>query len=135
MSPDVVPYLHPVAGLAATALAAYAASLGLRSRRGGPDADRARRRHRAIGPWVWTLYAVNWLGGLATVRWARPEIETAASGHFTVAGAIVVLLTAGALLSRRVPVDARARAVHPLIGATALLLSGVQIFLGLQLLP
>ena len=31
--------------------------------------------------------------------------------------------------------DPRARAVHPWIGATALLLSGVQVFLGLQLMP
>jgi len=135
MSSSVVPYLHPVAGLAATALAAYAASLGLRSRRPGPEAAASRRRHRAIGPWVWALYALNWAGGLATVRWARPEIETAASGHFTLAGVIVALLTLGALLSRRVPVDARARLVHPIIGAAALLLSAVQIFLGLQLLP
>ncbi|HYR95138.1 MAG TPA: DUF4079 family protein [Candidatus Binatus sp.] len=132
---SVVPYLHPLAGIAATALAAYAASLGLRSRRAGPGAEAARRRHAAIGPWLYALYLLNWLGGLATLRWARPEIEAAASGHFTVAGVIVVLLTGGALLSRWVRVDPRARAIHPVLGATALLLSGVQVFLGLQLLP
>jgi hypothetical protein len=131
----LAPYLHPAAGLAATGLAAYQASLGLRSRRPRPDAAAARRRHAAIGPWLWALYALNWLGGLATVRWSRPDIEAAASGHFSLAGAIVGLLTAGALLSRRVPFDRRARAVHPVIGATALVLSGVQVFLGLQLLP
>ena len=135
MSTTIVPYLHPVAGLAATALAAYAASLGFRSRRPGPGADVARRRHAAIGPWLYALYVLNWAGGFATVRWARPEIEAAASGHFTVAGVIVGLLTAGALLSVRVRVDRRARAVHPILGASALVLSGVQIFLGLQLLP
>jgi hypothetical protein len=78
---------------------------------------------------------LTWLGGLATVRWSRPEIETAASGHFTVAGLIVALLTGAALLSLRVRLDRRARAIHPVLGAMALLLSGVQVFLGLQLLP
>src|SRR5690349_20149304 len=127
------PWVHPVAGLAATALAAYQASLGLRSRRRRPDAPAARRRHAAVGPWLWALYALNWLAGIATVRWARPEIETAASGHFSLAGAIVALLTLGAVLSRWVPVDARARVIHPVIGAAVLVLSGVQVFLGLQL--
>jgi hypothetical protein len=42
---------------------------------------------------------------------------------------------ARALVSRRIDHDPRARAVHPWIGATALLLSGVQVFLGLQLMP
>ena len=135
MWPTLAPYLHPVAGLAATALAAYQASLGIRSRRPGLDAQAARRRHASVGPWLLALYALNWLGGLATVRWSRPEIETAASGHFTLAGVIVALLGVGALLSRRVPVDRRARVIHPVIGATALVLSGVQVFLGLQLLP
>ena len=135
MGPSLVLYLHPIAGLAATGLAAYQASLGLRIRQSRPDAAASRRRHAVVGPWLWGLYAVNWLGGLATVRWSRPEIDTAASGHFSLAGAIVALLTAGALVSRRVPVDRWARAVHPVIGATALLLSGVQVFLGLQLLP
>jgi hypothetical protein len=130
-----LPYLHPVAGLAATALAAYQASLGLRGRRAGQRAEAARQRHAAVGPWLYALYVLNWLGGLATVRWARPDIDAAASGHFTVAGLIVVLLTAGVLLSLRIRVDRWARAIHPVLGATALVLSGVQVFLGLQLLP
>jgi hypothetical protein len=116
------------------ALAAYTASLGLRARRPGADAERARRRHAAVGPWLWALVVVNWGLGLATVAWARTDLETAASGHFTVGTAIVLLFTAAAALSRRVPTDARARAVHPLLGAAALVLSGVQVFLGLQLL-
>ena len=133
--PALAAYLHPVAGLVATALVAYQASLGLRARGVRRGADDARRRHAALGPWLWTLVTLNWAGGIVAVRWWRTDIETAASGHFAVGSGILVLLTAGALLSRRVPTDARARTIHPLLGAAALLLCGVQVFPGLQLLP
>lgn len=128
-------YLHPVAGLVTTALVAYAASLGLRARRSRRDAGLARRRHRRVAPVVYGLVVANWLAGLGVVWWLEPDLDPAASGHFTVGTLIVLLLTAGALLSFRVPTDPRARAVHPILGATALLLAGVQVFLGLQILP
>jgi hypothetical protein len=128
-------YLHPVAGLITTALIAYAASLGLRARSARRDADLARRRHRRVAPIVYVLVLANWVGGLAVVWWLEPDLDPAASGHFTVGTLIVLLLSAGALLSLRVPTDARARAVHPVLGAAALLLAGVQVFLGLQILP
>ena len=125
-------WLHPLAAAATLALAAFSASLGLRGRGRHRTAEWDRRRHARLGPWVWSLVAANWAGGLATVRFARPDLETAASGHFAVGSAILVLFTAAALVSRRVPTDAWARAVHPWLGAAALLLSGVQVFLGLQ---
>ena len=128
-------YLHPLAGLATITLAAYTASLGVRSRLAYRGAASARRRHAAIGPWLYAAVVLNWVAGLATVRWLRPELDAATSGHFTVGSAVVAVFTAAALLSRRMGVDPRARTIHPLLGAAALLLSGVQIFLGLQLLP
>ena len=128
-------YVHPVAGLVTTALIAWAATLGLRSRRARPDALAARRRHRVVAPTVFALVVGNWLGGLFVVWWLEPDLDPAASGHFTVGTLIVALLGLGALLSRWVPTDARARAIHPILGASALLLAGVQIFLGLQILP
>jgi hypothetical protein len=88
-----------------------------------------------LGPWLYACVLGSWGAGLATVWVARPEMELAESGHFTTGSVIAVLFTAAALLSRRVPVDTRARAVHPILGAAALILSGVQFFLGLQLLP
>src|SRR2546427_26732 len=75
------------------------------------------------------------VGGLATVEWLTPDVEDAAETHFAVGSAIMACLTAAALLSRRIRRDRRARTIHPLLGATALLLCGLQIFLGLQLLP
>ena len=119
----------------AIALAAYAASLGVRSRSARPGADRARRRHAALGPWLYTLFLLNWLAGWATVEWLTPNVEDAAETHFAVGSAIMACLTAAWLLSRRIRVDRRARTIHPLLGAAALLLCGLQVFLGLQLLP
>jgi len=133
--PSLVLYLHPLAGLITIALAAYAASLGFRSRGQGALADEARRRHAALMPWVYGLFLVSWAGGVATVRWMRPELEATDSGHFTLGSAIVALVTLTALLSRQVPTNPRARTAHPLLGAAVLVLSGVQIFLGMQLLP
>jgi len=128
-------YVHPLLGLVTIALAARAASLGLRSRTARRDAALARRHHRRIAPVVYLLVLANWAGGLAAVWWLQPDLDPAASGHFAVGTVIAALLTAAAILSRWVPVDHRARAIHPVLGAVALLLCGVQIFLGLQILP
>jgi len=128
-------YLHPIGGFIVTALAAYAATLGFRARLPRRNAGAARRRHAAIGPLLYALVVVNWVGGLVAVRWLEPSLAEASASHLKVGTLIVALFTGAALLSSRVPVDVRARAVHPLLGAAAVLLSGFQIFLGLQLLP
>ena len=130
----VVPWLHPALGLMTVALALRAARLGLRSREGGRRAAGARVAHRALTPWVYGLVVTNWLLGLLTVVLVRPDLETAASGHFAVGTVILGLFTVAALLSRRVSVDAWARTIHPWFGGAALLLAGVQIFLGLQIM-
>jgi hypothetical protein len=128
-------WLHPLLGLGTVALAVRAASLALRGRAPGPGAAALRARHRRLGPWVLGLVVANWLLGLTSV-WLDPrDLELAASGHFRVGSGLVVLYGLAALVSRRIDRDPRARAVHPWIGAAALLLSGVQVFLGLQLMP
>jgi len=131
----VLPYLHPLAGVAQIALAAWQASLGLRARAGRVGADAARGRHAALGPWLLATFVLNWIAGLASVRWGRQDIAEAATRHLAVGSTIVVVLATAAILSRRVPFDPRARAIHPLLGGAALLLCAVQVFLGLQLLP
>jgi hypothetical protein len=128
-------YLHPIGGLLAVTLAAYTAQLGFRARLPRRDAALARRRHAAIGPLLVTLAVLNWLAGLVAVRWLEPSLAEASQAHLTVGTMIVTLFLLAALLSAYVPVDARARAIHPLLGAAAVLLGGYQIFLGLQLLP
>ena len=128
-------YLHPLGGLLAVTLAAYTATLGFRARLPRRDAALARRRHATIGPLLFALVVVNWVGGLVTVRWLQPSIAEASQAHLTVGTLILALFALAALLSPHVPVDARARAVHPMLAAAAVLLGGYQIFLGLQLLP
>jgi hypothetical protein len=128
-------WAHPLLGLATVALAARTASLALRGRRGGAAAAALRARHRRLGPKVLALVVTNWLAGLASVRLDPRGLELAASGHFQVGTGLVVLYGLAALVSRRIDADPRARTVHPWIGAAALLLSGVQVFLGLQLMP
>ena len=128
-------WAHPAAAAATIVLAVRGASLGLRGRRGRLQAERDRARHAALMPWVYGLILATWAGGLASVWALRDDLTPAASGHFTVGTAIVVLFSAAALVSRRIAVDERARVIHPWIGAAALLLCGVQVFLGLQIMP
>lgn len=128
-------WIHPGIGFVAVGVAVRAAGLGLRARRPGRRAPVARAAHRRVTPWLYGLMLVTWGSGLASVEWLRDDLDEAASGHYTVGCAIVALLTLAALLSRRVPTDPRARLVHPMVGAVAVLLAGVQVFLGLQIMP
>ncbi len=135
MAGRVVLYLHPVLGGAAVLLTAWTGSLGLRSRHPGRGAAGRRARHAAVAPWAYGAVLVAWASGLATVYWLRDDLDLAASGHFTTGSAMAALLTAAAILSRRIAREAWARRVHPWLGATAVLLGGLQVFLGLQLMP
>jgi hypothetical protein len=127
-------WFHPLAAAVTLALALRGAALGLGGRGVGTRAARDRAAHAALMPWVYGLMFANWVGGLGSVAWLRDDLDLATSGHFLLGSAIMALMTAAALLSRRVAVDARARLIHPWIGAAALLCCGVQVFLGLQLL-
>ncbi len=131
----ILVWVHPVLGLVATALAAQGASMALRGRRLGPRGEPLLARHRALMPWVYGLVLANFGGGVVSCWLWRDEEDLATSGHFTVGGVVVALFTLGALLSRRIDADPRARALHPWVGAAALLACGVQIFLGLQIVP
>src|SRR6185436_612738 len=119
-------YAHPLAGFATIALAAYTASLGVRARSASPRALAARRRHARIGPWLYALLLLDWLGGLGTMWAWRPEYEATTTGHFPVGSLICAVFTAAVLLSRRVPFDPRARRFHPIVAAAGLVLCGVQ---------
>ncbi|HWP66545.1 MAG TPA: DUF4079 family protein [Candidatus Limnocylindria bacterium] len=131
LAAGIVPWLHPALGLAAVWQLVRAARRGLDVRRrvqptrGLPHPVLARR--------AWWFVAGNWVLGLLTVRFFRPELDLAASTHFQAGTAVLVLLTLAGLVSRRIDADPRLRRLHPAIGAAALLLAAVQVFLGLQL--
>ena len=132
---QVAVWVHPVAALVTNALALYGVSLALKGRRlgrrGGPFLD----RHRRVMPWVLAFVVANFVGGLVSAwLWRDPE-DLAASGHYTVGIVVLALFVATAVLGWRIDRSPRVRAIHPWVGAAALLASGVQIFLGLQIVP
>lgn len=128
----VLAFMHPLLGLVALGLLLHAANLGLRSReRRGAS---LRPLHARAAPRAFVATLVAWLMGMiSTLAW-RPDLEFAAGWHFRIGLAVVILLGCGALLSRRLPGDERARRLHPLIGVTALLLTALQVFFGMPLL-
>jgi uncharacterized membrane protein len=131
LAASVIPWLHPALGLAAVVLLAHAARHGLNIRRRARSD--ARLSHPRLALRAWWLVAANWVLGLLTVRFFRPDLDLAASTHFQAGTAVLVLLSIAGLLSRRIDEDPRMRRIHPAIGAIALLLAGVQVFLGLQM--
>jgi hypothetical protein len=127
----VVPWLHPALGLLAVALLVKAARRGL-AVRSGPLPYR-HLAHPTLAFLAWLFVLVNWLLGLLTVRFYRPDLDLAASTHFQAGSALLALLTLAGGLSFWIYADPRVRRIHPAIGAAALLLAGVQVFLGLQM--
>ncbi len=130
----MLPYLHPILAALVLALLGYVASLGLRARSDRRSRARWLRRHAQVAPWMYAAVVAVWGAGLA-MQWAlRPPAELAASPHFRVGVALVVVLGAGALSARRMNVKA-VRDAHPWFGVLAILLGAVQVVFGLQLLP
>ncbi len=124
-------FLHPVLALVALGLLAWAASLGLRSRERGGAA--LRPRHARLAPWAYGATIANFgLGLVSTWLWRR-DLELVAGAHFWVGAAICLVLTAVALLSRKISTSPAARSAHPALGMLALLLAALQVFFGLSL--
>jgi hypothetical protein len=75
-----------------------------------------------------------WATGLFSTWMLRHDLALAGSGHFRV-GSLLVLMLSGSALSSRWMRRSAVRAVHPWLGAGAMLLAAVQVFFGLQILP
>ena len=129
----LIAFLHPAIALASLALMAWVASLGLRCRkRGGAH---LRRVHERVAPYAYGLMLFNFAFGCWSTAELRRDLELAAGMHFRLGLTIALLFTAVAILSRRIAGSAAVRFLHPALGLVALLLSALQVFFGMTMLP
>jgi hypothetical protein len=129
----VIAFLHPLLALASLGFVAYVASLGLRSRE--TVDQHLRPRHARLAPFGLALMIANLVGGVLSTWALRPDLADRGAMHLRLAIAIVLLMSTAALLSRRIASNETARMLHPILGLLALVLSGLQVFFGMTLLP
>jgi hypothetical protein len=131
--PRVIAFLHPLLALASILFLAWVASLGLRSR---DRVDRhLRPRHARLARWAYGLMIGNFVAGVLTTWALRPDLSARGAMHLRLGLAIVLLMSGAALLSRWIGTNETARLLHPILGLLALVLSGLQLFFGMPLLP
>jgi uncharacterized membrane protein len=127
-------YLHPLTGVLIVAVLFYTGSLGLRARNDRRRARQLLRLHARLGPPVFVLMLLAWLGGVLSTWLLRPGLELGASSHMRIGTFLVVALT-GAFATSRVMRAPAVRLIHPWLGAAAMLLAAAQVFFGLQITP
>ena len=127
-------YVHPVIGGLTIVLLAYVGSLGLRARNDRRQARRLLAQHARLAPWVYALVVASWLGGLVSTWLLRHDLDLGASTHLRIGIALVLAMTGGVLTSRWMQRE-EMRAIHPWLGAAAILLAAAQVFFGLQITP
>lgn len=131
---SVLPYVHPVAAGVATVLLFYLGSLALRARNDRRRAGRLLAQHARLAWPVFWLVVLSWVGGLFSTWWLRRDLELGGSAHLRLGIALVAVLTASAVTSRRMTTSPW-RDIHPWLGVVALLLAAAQVFFGLQITP
>ena len=131
--PRLLAFLHPLLAILVLVFMTIVASLGLRARE--RHGTRLRLTHRRLAPYAYVLMLANLVVGLLSTWQLRPDLEVAKSAHFRLALLIVLLLTVAALLSRRIATSDTARFLHPTLGLIVLLLTAIQVFFGMALLP
>jgi hypothetical protein len=129
----VIAFLHPLLALASILFLAYVASLGLRSRE---RIDRhLRPRHARLAGWAYWWMIGNLVTGVVTTWTLRPDLSARGPMHLRLGVIVVLLMSVAALLSRALGRNETARVLHPIVGLLALVLSGLQVFFGMPLLP
>lgn len=129
----VIAFLHPLLALASILFLAYVASLGLRSR---DRVDRhLRPKHARLASWAYGWMIANLVTGVLSTWGLRPDLSARGPMHLRLGLSVVLLMSVAAWLSRRIGTNETARVLHPLLGLLALVLSGLQVFFGMPLLP
>lgn len=131
--PRLLAFLHPTSALLGLAFLAYVASIGLRSRE--RSGRHLRGRHARLAPWAYGWMAANFVGGALSTRYLRPDLTLADNAHFRFGVVLLVLMGVTALLARAIGTNETARLLHPMLGLLALVLSGLQVFFGMPMLP
>jgi hypothetical protein len=79
--------------------------------------------------------AANFVGGAFSTWYLRPDLTLADNAHFRFGVVLLVLMGVTALLARAIGTNETARLLHPMLGLLALVLSGLQVFFGMPMLP
>lgn len=131
--PRLLAFLHPLSALGSLGFLAYVASIGLRSRDRGGLALRAR--HARLAPWAFGWMGANFVGGAFSTWYLRPDLTLGDNAHFRFGLVVLALMGATAVLARSIGSNETARLLHPMLGLLALVLSGLQVFFGMPMLP
>jgi Protein of unknown function (DUF4079) len=127
-------YAHPVGAALTIAFLGYVGSLALRARSDRREARQLLARHARLAPILYGMVLAVWASGLVSTWMLRRDLAVMESGHFRVGGALVIVLS-GSVLSSHWMTKSSIRAVHPWLGAGAMLMAAAQVFFGLQILP
>ncbi len=127
-------YVHPAVGGMTILLLFYVGSLGLRARNDRRRARQLLAQHARLAPWMYGFIIASWFGGFVSTWQLRHDLELGGSTHLRIGVALVLALSGGALTSRWMQ-QPQVRAIHPWLGAAAMLLAAAQVFFGLQITP
>ena len=130
-------YLHPLLGGATLVLLAYVAVLGFQIRTARRGRAALAARHARLAPVAYWAVLASWALGAASTLWRRADLGFTSTLHFRTGCAMAILLTGSALTARafsRGPA-AGARALHPWLGAGAVLIAAAHVVAGLRIMP
>jgi hypothetical protein len=127
-------YIHPIGAALMIALLGYVGSLALRARSDRRQARQLLARHARLARILYGVVLAVWASGVLSTWMLRRDLAVSESGHFRV-GLVLVMVLSGSAVSSHWMTRSSIRAVHPWLGAGAMLLAAAQVFFGLEILP
>jgi hypothetical protein len=126
-------YVHPFVAALTIALLGHVGSLALRARSDRRKARQFLARHARLARILYGMILAVWASGVVCTWVLRRDLVLMESGHFRLGSALVVVLS-GSAISSHWMTKSSIRAVHPWLGAAAMLMAAAQVFFGLQIL-